>query len=107
MESFTVNMNEFVPHDEKLLIENSANPLDRLDKKEIPPTPSPLPVAACDEKAGQTAKRWRYGVFFVIWLLVAWPLLTVREKDRIEHVIAIDSTSEKSIENAHVQMCNI
>lgn len=96
-------MNEFVPCDEELLIENSTS-ADRSDEKEMTTTPT-LPTAS-NEKAGHNAKLWRYGVFFVIWLLVAWPLLTVREKDRVEHLIAIDSTNDKSIKTAHVQMCH-
>lgn len=80
-------MNEFVELDEKLIVTNDT---DRSCKKEAPPTSS--------NKPGRSTKRWKYGIFFAIWLLVAWALLTVREKIRIEHTVAIDSTSEKSNE---------
>lgn len=88
-ESFTINVNEFVAFEDNKLI--TANDTDRLDENEAP--------ISSNNKSGRATKRWKYGIFFVIWLLVAGTLLTVREKIRIEHTVAIDSTSEKSIEN--------
>lgn len=79
-------MNEFVSPDEKLITAKNAA---CLDEKE---------ALASANKPGGTAKKWRYGIFFVIWLLVAWPMLTVRENIQIEHTIAIDSAHDKSRE---------
>lgn len=92
-EPLTINMNEFAVFDDKLL---TAKDADRLDEKKAPPP------ASTSNKMGRTAKRWKYGVSLVIWLLVAFPLLTVREKIPIEHTIAIDSTSGKSIKKTDI-----
>lgn len=78
-------MNEFVSSDEKLITTKNTASSD----ENIAPTLS--------NKPGGAAKKWRYGIFFVIWLLVAWPLLTVREKIPIEHTVAIDSAHDKSM----------
>lgn len=43
------------------------------------------------------AKRWKYGVFFAIWLFSAWHLSTVAEKVLIEHSVSIDSNHEQSM----------
>lgn len=78
-------MNEFVASDEKLITAKNTVQLDETR------------LSTSAKKSGQTAKRWKYGIFFVIWLLVAWPLLTVREKIQIEHTVAIDSAHDKSM----------
>lgn len=79
-------MNEFVACDEKLI---TANVSDRLGEKEAPTS---------SNKPGRATKRWKYGIFFGIWMLVACAMLTVRENIRIEHTVAINSINEKSIE---------
>lgn len=80
-------MNEFVPSDEKLITQQ-VNSTERSDEKKAPTS---------SNKPGSAAKLWRYGIFLVIWFLVAWPLLTVREKNHIKHTVAIDSAHDKSM----------
>lgn len=78
-------MNEFVSSEDFITAKNTANS----DENK---------ALASSSKPGGTLKKWRYGIFFVIWLLVAWPLLTVREKNPIEHTVAIDSAHDKSMD---------
>lgn len=44
----------------------------------------------------KSSKKWKYIIFFGIWLLSAWHLLTVKEKMLIKHDILIDSQHTKS-----------
>lgn len=45
----------------------------------------------------RSSNKWKYGIFFAIWLICAWYLLTVREKIPTEHNIVIDSRHERSM----------
>lgn len=44
----------------------------------------------------KSSHKWRYIIFFLIWLLSAWHLLTVKEKMLIKHNIVIESQHIKS-----------
>lgn len=84
----------FVFFEEKMLTINvSENAVDEelLNKDSVVPDSS--------EAIGQkrSSNKWKFGVFFALWLLSAWHLLTVREKIPIEHNISIDSKHEKSM----------
>lgn len=41
--------------------------------------------------------KWKYVVFFIIWLGSAWHLLTVKEKVLVKHDILLDSKHTKGI----------
>lgn len=76
-QSLTINMSEFVAEEELLHKTGDF-------------------ATAKDRNEGKSYLKWKYGVFFAIWLLSAWHLLTVSEKILIEHSIWIDSDHVKS-----------
>lgn len=57
-----------------------------------------------DEIEGKSRSKWKYGVFFGIWMMSAWHLLTVSEKILIEHSISIDAEHVQSMPPSSEQL---
>lgn len=51
---------------------------------------------ALEETVKMRKIKWKYVIFFAIWLLSAWHLLTVEEQVLINHDIFIDAKHTKS-----------
>lgn len=58
------------------------------------------------DSISSSSSKWKYGVFFAIWLVSAWHLLTVSEKVLIVYPVSIDANHKKSMINLKQDLGN-